>query len=320
MKTLSHSTIWIAWEVHRRNRSITGKLKIPLFEFTYESKSRILRYVVCSFQTMRIVIRYRPKHLIVQNPSLVLALLSILMKHFICYTLFVDSHNAGIFPKEGSSKVLMMISRLIQKYSDLVIVTNSVLQNVIKRNGGRARVLPDALPDFPRVKSFRFRERINVAFICSYSTDEPFLEVFKAGYFLPSEVGIYVTGKPHSAINASNIPHNVHILGFVPEDEYVAIIDSCDIVMDLTFRKNCLVCGAYEGIAAQKPLILSDTIVIRETFTAGVVYVYPESRNIYHGIMEAICKYVRLKEAIMAFKDQYENEWNSLSKDIFNFI
>ena len=57
------------------------------------------------------------------------------------------------------------------------------------------------------------------------------------------------------------------------KDEYVSMLYSVDATIDLTNRENCLVCGAYESVAAGKPMILSKTQALMEYFNKGAVYV-----------------------------------------------
>ena len=45
-----------------------------------------------------------------------------------------------------------------------------------------------------------------------------------------------------------------------------------DATIDLTTRENCLVCGAYQSIAAGKPMVLSKTRALQTFFPAGAVY------------------------------------------------
>ena len=61
------------------------------------------------------------------------------------------------------------------------------------------------------------------------------------------------------------------MLGFLPTDEYYRYLLSASVVMDLTTVEDCLLCGAYEALAAEKPLILSRTRALEEYFGSGVV-------------------------------------------------
>jgi len=58
----------------------------------------------------------------------------------------------------------------------------------------------------------------------------------------------------------------------VTDCEYISLLRSCDLVMDLTTRQACMVCGGYEAVAAGTPLLLSDTEVLRKYFNRGCLY------------------------------------------------
>jgi glycosyltransferase involved in cell wall biosynthesis len=85
---------------------------------------------------------------------------------------------------------------------------------------------------------------------------------------------IYISGNPKSHIEKikAEIPDNVVPMGYLPEEEYLRMMSSCDLILDLTTREDCLVCGAYEALGMGKPMLLSDTAVNREYFRKGVLY------------------------------------------------
>ena len=49
-------------------------------------------------------------------------------------------------------------------------------------------------------------------------------------------------------------------------------MNGADAIIDLTIRQNCLVCGAYEAIAAGKPLLLSSDASAKALFNKGVLF------------------------------------------------
>jgi len=56
---------------------------------------------------------------------------------------------------------------------------------------------------------------------------------------------------------------NLTLTAFIDDNAYVTLLYSCDLIVDLTTREDCLVCGAYESVSAEKPLLLSDTTALR---------------------------------------------------------
>jgi len=111
-------------------------------------------------------------------------------------------------------------------------------------------------------------------FVCTYSPDEPYHEVIRAAAQFEANLVVYISGKIPQKEQwlQHSIPKNVVLTGYLPEEEYVRLLHSVDVVIDLTTREDCLVCGAYESIAAERPLIVSDTKALREAFHLGTLY------------------------------------------------
>ncbi len=198
----------------------------------------------------------------------------------------------------------MLVARWLQRNADLTIVTNEQLRSVVESNRGRAVVLPDMLPEATPKGAYPVSGRFNLAYICTFSMDEPYHEVIKAAANLPKEVHIYITGRYHGKIDETKVPENVKLLGFISDEKYWELLSSVDVIIDLTLRDNCLVCGAYEAVAIGKPLILSDTEALRTYFYKGCLYIQPNSDTIFHSIIHAMDQKTRLNMEIMELKKE----------------
>ena len=134
-------------------------------------------------------------------------------------------------------------------------------------------------------------------FICSFADDEPYENVFRAADIIGDLYHIYVTGNyKKKSIDPRVIPRNVTLLGYISETEYVKMIHSVDITIDLTDRENCLLCGAYESVAAEKPMIISNTKALREYFDKGAIYTDNTAHDITLSIKKAQKEYVRVEK------------------------
>jgi len=305
--------IWITWERQRRNKGICAALGWELNELVYDDSHWMVRYVLSIYLTTKLFVIKKPLYVCAQNPSIILASLVLFLKLFFKYKVIIDSHNSGLFPLEGKSKVLMWLSRLLQKNADLTIVTNQKLKNIVESNSGRAFVLQDKIPDFPTItkSSDHLSGELNIAYICTFSADEPYLNVFKSAQNLPENIHILVTGRYDGKVNPQKLPKNVTLLGFISEEDYWRVLASVDLILDLTTREDCLVCGAYEGIAVNKPLILSDTKAIKSYFNTGCVYVKPGVDSITKGILTAVRMQDKLKTQISELKVSLHEDWNN---------
>jgi glycosyltransferase involved in cell wall biosynthesis len=55
----------------------------------------------------------------------------------------------------------------------------------------------------------------------------------------------------------------------------------------LTTWQDCLVCGAYEAMAAGKPCVLSRTTALTELFTRGTVFSSHDPHDIARAVVSA---------------------------------
>ena len=310
IKNFMNNKIWLTWESQRRNRSMSEKLHADLHEIT-TSGARWKRYPIQIFKTLYILYKYKPTILFSQNPSLLLAAISILYGKISSTTVIIDSHNAGIFPLEGRSKTLNKIAKFINSHSAKVIVTNVALKTYIKKNVNDVYVIPDPIPVMEKRLSYPVNnEKFNIVFICSWAEDEPYLDVLEIAENLTDSVHIFVTGNSHDREKAhgNRLPTNVSLTGFLSNEDYDDLLFACDAVMVLTKRNNCLVCGAYEGTATKKPMIISDTNSLRAHFNKGCVYTDNSSGDIERAIMELINNYSQLTDEIITLKTELEND------------
>jgi len=312
--------LWVTWEKQRRNKGLSEALGWPLHEIIHPDP-RLRRYIYSIAKTVSLLLQKKTSVVAAQNPSIILAFIVIVLKYILKYKAVIDAHNSGIYPMEGMSAFMMMVSRWIQRHADLTIVTNAQLKAFVEYNGGRAFVLPDRLPEVPLTLTSPAREgRVNIAFICTYSLDEPFKEVFHAARLLPEDFWIYVTGRYKGKVDECTIPMNVKLLGFVPEDQFWGLLSSVDFILDLTLREGCLVCGAYEGVALGKPLILSDTKTLKSYFNKGCVYVAPNASSIASGMIEAMEHRDRLLKEIKHLQKAIIQNWDETFTMFRNFL
>lgn len=321
-KMLAKKAIWVTWEKQRRNRELSAALGIKLFELSEidNINNPFKKYIVGIVKTLVIMRREKPEIVICQNPSIILSFFMVAFKYLKKMTVCVDAHNAGIFPKEGHSNLLSALSKYIQKRSDLTIVTNNALKSVVEKNGGLSYVLQDRIPNIPPTNKLHLRGKMNLLFICSYSVDEPYQIVFQAAKKIDPSIFIYVTGDYKKIKRLAKIPKNVVLTGYLPDTQYFQMLNSVDIIIDLTTRENCLVCGAYESVAVGKPLILSNQKALREYFHMGVVYTENTAKKMEQAIIEALNNKDKLKNEITIMKKLRTEEWEIKKRELKNIL
>ena len=319
-----HKTIWITWERQRRTFELSNALGIELYIISSERRA-LIRYLVSSMRTLFIILREKPKTLIIQNPSIVLAVLACILKPLFSYRLIVDRHSNFLLGKTQYTfmdKVFLLLSDYSIKKADLTIVTNKNLRKHIEAKGGRGLVLTDRLPT-PRVAFKHNSKRSNiVTFICTYASDEPYKEVIMAASLLDKNIEIYITGNSKKADPEvfEGLSENVVVTGFISDEEYDELLQKSDIIMDFTKLENCMVCGAYEAVAMGKPLITSNTHVLRDYFTHGVLHIDHSPESICKAINQVYDNYNEYLDGIQHLKDNIEKNWSAMFNELKDYI
>jgi len=316
---LRHKRIWITWENQRRNRELSRAFEAELFELAEidEIRNFIRKYFLGIIMTLKILWKEKPQLVFCQNPSIVLSFCLVIIKRLLKMKVCVDAHNAGLFPKEGNSFVLKFLSRFIQRKADLTIVSNERLKKYVEVNGGKSCILEDKIPSIPIEKPLNLQGRKNILFICSFANDEPYEVVFEAARNLDTGITIYVTGNYEGKVKQiSKLSDNIIFTGYIPENEYIKMLNSVDVVIDLTTRENCLVCGAYESLSVEKPMILSDTQAIRSYFSMGAVYTDNTRADIEKAIYLVLDRKEELIEQVRQLKVLRNVEWQKRKNEI----
>lgn len=309
--------IWITWETQRRNRTLSALVNAPLYEFDLRLPAW-RRYPLAAWKTLAVLLREKPRTIFAQNPSIVLACLVIVYANLTGKKVVIDAHNAGLFPAEGKYRLLNWLASKLFRWTTITIVSNGELARHVEQLHGRAIAIPDPIPDIERPAQMEpLQGAFNILFICSWAEDEPYLEVLRAAEHLDDDVRIYITGNSRGKERqlGASLPDNVVLTGFIAEQQFNALLFMCDAVMVLTTRDNCLLCGAYEGVAAGKPLLLSNTRALRNYFSKGAVYVENTADSIAEGIRTAREKLAAATRDVSDLKNLRRNEYTGLIGD-----
>jgi hypothetical protein len=312
--------IWITWENQRRNRTLSKRFDADLYEVVFDEE-RSRRYFLSCIETIKILKKHKPKFLFVQNPSLFLSLLALSLRKIFGYRLIIDEHNSGLYPLEGTNKLLNKIARFVAAKADFAIVTNKNLSDAVEAWGGRPLVLPDPLPDFAGNNTHLKDDKIfNVLFVCTWASDEPYLEVIEAARVLGGRFKFRITGNPKNKVKNIDIPENVELTGYIEESLYLKYMENSDVVIVLTNRENCLNCGAYEAIAMEKPLVLSETMAIMEYFSGGAVFAKNNCKSIVERLIFVRENEWRLRLDVLNKKKDILKEWEILFQRVQDTI
>lgn len=302
-------SIWITWEVQRRNRELSKAFCAELVEISeLQRLPKWMKYLFGFFETLKVLRSKKPDIVFCQNPSIVLSFLVVVVGLFTRIRVVVDAHYDGVVKK---NTILNYILKFIHRYADYTIVTNKNHACIIKNHGGRPLVLQDPLPMF--ADKFYSIAPIpnNVLVISSFAPDEPISEIIEAARLLESKgVTFRFTGKYEGKIkNYPTLPSNVILLGYVPEGDFIINIFRASVVVDLTNNEDCLVCGAYEAIAAGRPLVLSYTEALKEYFGIAAVYCDNIPNEIASAVWSALESASSFTECVLSTRSLLIINW-----------
>lgn len=271
----------VTWEDHRRTRELCDWLGLSLHALTFNAP-RLRRYARLIRRTLALLFQRRPQVVYVQNPSLVLTLLVLAARTFLGrYRVVMDAHNEAVAPFTHGYWPITWLSRVALRSADLTIVTNSALAAQVEAVGGRPLVLPDRLPAAPFAPRPVARRQgpLQIMVVATYAADEPIAEIIEAARQLGGDFEFRITGRETKlpAEQRQRLPANVRQTGFLSEQDYWQLMNDSHVMLDLTLKPNCLVCGAYEALALMRPMILSGNAATIDLF--GKVALFPATHS-----------------------------------------
>lgn len=270
-----------------------------------------LRYVVNAVQTMIWLARRRPRAVAVQNPPTPAAYVVAAYARLARVPLLLDSHPVAFGRKNSRLwRALLPLHRRLARRSDLVLVTVEELAAEVRSWGARAQLVHEAPPAAAGVEGDPPpRDGVRVLFVGVFAPDEPVAAVIEAAAGVP-EATVAITGDVAQAPPAlvERAPSNVEFVGFLNAATYAAALQDADVIMVLTTDLTSVVRAGYEAVYARRPLIVSDTPVLREVFPHAV-----HTRNTAAGIAAATRRALgdldALRDVASRAREEQEVRW-----------
>lgn len=307
--------IWIIWEKQQRGRALSAYFKIPYIELVFKKKG-IQRYLSSIYHTITIISKVKPKVVMVTNPSIILNSLALLLRPIFGFRLIVDFHNAGLFPLEGNRKLIQRYANWLVRKADFSIVTNMKLASYVKELKGKPIVLPDALPSMKHKSSISFTDKtfFNVILVRGGGRDEPNDLINELIHQLQgSNIKLFITGRQNNAIIKNE---NTVMTGFLNDEDYNKLMSDVDVVLVLSNRSDNLMCGAYEAVSLERPLIASDSEVIRWYFNRGTIFTSNSASDIIEGIRTIEAQKIWYNNEITLLKQEISYNWPKFANEL----
>lgn len=207
------------------------------------------------------------------------------------HAVVIDLHSGAL--NDYRWRWTFPLMRVLLRRANLVVVTNMEIVAGVGLGDDQVAIVHDLLqfdrdasgdtgtsPDLPLV-----------VFPASGAPDEPIDVVVQVADLVRDEVDLVVTG-----ITATRLP-SVRQVGFLPIDDYRALLCRAAAVLTLTTREATMQQAAYEALHAGVPIVCSDTRVLRATLRDAAVPVDHTPESIAGGIRAALSRRAELVAA-----------------------
>jgi glycosyltransferase involved in cell wall biosynthesis len=138
---------------------------------------------------------------------------------------------------------------------------------------------------------------------------------------LPS-VHFHITGdvRRRPALERLRLPANVRFTGFLPTDEYIALLRDASLVMCLTTRDHTMQRGACEALSLGRPLVTSSWAILREYFSPGAVFVDNTVEGIRSGITEVLADIDGRELAMREMRFGQARQWEEAIAELARLV
>jgi glycosyltransferase involved in cell wall biosynthesis len=298
--------IVIAWmAVSRRSDTIATRLGLDRLLLGRSGFRRPwtapLAYPLLAARSIGAIARRRPRAIVVVAPPFLAPLVVMPLARLLRARVAIDIHTGALLDRRWRWSVPLLAWAC--RRADAAIVTLPSLADNLRKRGIAPLVIPDPLPDLaasaPRRRTAGDEAREVVA-VCGWGDDEPIEALVDAARGRSWQ--LVLTGRPRRPVS---LPPNVHLTGFLDDVSYVQRLGRAAAVVVLTTREDTLLSGAWEAISLGRPLVLSHTAALRETFGAGPAYVAPEPGSIAAGIEATLADPDRARAATRALRKKF---------------
>jgi glycosyltransferase involved in cell wall biosynthesis len=267
-----------------------------------------LKYGYQALVTIGLMLRRRPRVVFVQSPpSLAVAVVAL------CGALtgtqyVVDAHSDAMLSPIWTRP--RWLHRLLTRRALATVVTNEHFAAVIRSWGGTALLLRDIPTAFPTGGAIELGGGFHVLVVNTFADDEPLDAVLEAAAELP-EATFHITGSTRRAPDGllASAPPNALFTGFIPDEDYYALMRASDAVLCLTTRDHTMQRGACEALSVGRPIVTSDWPLLRDYFRRGTVHVDNTAAGIRDGVARLRAEQPRFEAEIAALQSEQREEW-----------
>lgn len=267
------------------------------------SSLAFIRYILQAIDTWKKLRQNKPDFIMVQNPPVFAVLVVYVYSKFYKKEFGIDTHTSGMLEKKWHfffflHKFLAKSAKVntFHNFKNLEMVTNWKLPNT--RVLQFYTPLKEEILNETIVLEKTLNERINsqktkVFMVNRFAGDDAYPEVIETAKIMPN-YDFYITGN-YEKISLNNLPDNVILTRFLDYSRFIKLMNLCDVVLALTKRKDTVLWSVREALTLEKPMVLSDTEVLRHYFSDFGVFSDHSPADLSEKIKKALLE----KEAII---------------------
>lgn len=262
-----------------------------------------LRYLAASLSTCWLLLRRRPRAVVVMSPPPIPVLIAGVYCLVTGRPLVVDGHS-GAFNRPAWRALSRLSFRLLSRCRrGAVIVTNDEMR--AEAEGWTTHPVIELHDLLTRVDLPATTEASCDAFVVSsWADDEPLAELAAAMAELRG-LRVVVSGRPSSESARRQLEDaGVTVPGFLSDDDYRRTLAGAGVVVALTTRAGTMQRGGYEAASAGKALVTSDTRVLRDYYGSAAVHTAADPASIARAVQEALGRREELESAMLELRDR----------------
>lgn len=322
--------LFISWlPFTRRSASMQPYFdyELEFISFAFKNRfSRPLEYLLKGWKTLMLFLRQHPEVIWVQLPPTPILYLAYLYKVLFNrqVILIADCHNATFRPpwiKLPGAITLLNRCHVVIVHNDWV--EKQVLELGVSQERIYVLETRPALIDCDTVSCQSNFPHPWILSPCSFNRDEPIEIIFTAACLVP-EITFVLTGNANRAKGIHDLsqkPANVHLAGFLPKTEFDNLLCTTDAVLGLTTLDGIQLSVANEAVGAGKPMVISNTDLLKSLFYQGAIYVDSlEPKSIAQGCKQALSNKNELTKEVIQLQEARNQRWLNQADKLDKFI